>query len=79
MRRTDNLWSNDYDDFDNMNDAAKEWRALHYTPLEIIRHCRDIAERMLEKRDDKYPEHVLRYIIAECDGWTESYQEFNEV
>ena len=71
LRRTDELWSSNYDEFDNLNDAAKEWCALHYTPMEIIRRCRSIAEHMLEKRDDKYPEHILRHLIDECDGWEE--------
>ena len=71
LRRTDELWSSNYDEFDNLNDAAKEWCALHYTPMEIIRRCRSIAEHMLEKRDDKYPEHILRHLIEECDGWEE--------
>lgn len=79
LRRTDELWSSYYDEFGNLRDPQGDWTSVHYTPLELFRHCRELAERMLEKRDDKYPEHVLRYIIAECDGWEETYNDFNQV
>ena len=79
LRRTDELWSSNYDEFDNLNDAAKEWCALHMTPLELIRKCRALAEHMLESGDiTRYPVHVLRNIIAECEGWEETDNDFNE-
>lgn len=78
LRRTDNLWSSDYDDFDNLNDPKGEWTSIHMTPMEIIGHCRKLAEEMLENVYTTYPEHVLRHIIAECDGWEETYNDFNQ-
>ena len=69
IRRTDELWSNNYDEYDNLNDPQREWEGLYMTPLELIDKCRELAEYMLEKRDDKYPEHVLRNIIEDCSGW----------
>ena len=85
LRRTDNLWSNDYDDFDNLNDPKGEWSSIHMTPLELIKECKRLATTMHDSIDDtatpmgvRARQH-LSHIIAECDGWTESYQEFNEV
>lgn len=69
IRRTDELWSSKYDEDENLCDPQREWESVYMTPLELFRHCRELAERMLEMRDEKYPEYVLRKIIEECDGW----------
>jgi len=85
LRRTDDIWSNDYDDFDNLNDPKGEWSSIHMTPLELIKECKRLARTMLDSIDDtatpmgvRARQHLLR-VIAECEGWTENYNEFNEV
>ena len=77
LRRTDELWSCNYDEFDNLNDAAKEWCALHMTPLELIAECKQLARTMLDSIEDtatpmgaRAKQHLL-HVIAECDGWEE--------
>lgn len=84
LRRTDDLWSNDYDEFDNLNDAAKEWTSIHMTPLELITECKQLARTMLDSIEDtatpmgvRAKQHLLR-VIAECDGWKNTFNEFNQ-
>ena len=84
LRRTDQLWSNDYDDFDNLNDPKGEWSSIHMTPLELIKECKRLAATMFDSIDDtatpmanRAMQH-LRHVIAECEGWENTYNEFNE-
>ena len=79
LRTTSEVWSNSYDEFDNLNDPQRNWCEQHYTPLELIDKCRELAEYMLEKRDGKYPEHVLRNIIEDCEGWENIEQEIDQL
>lgn len=69
IRRTDEIWSTKYDEDDNLCDPQREWESVYMTPLELFRHCRALAEYMLENGCNKYPEHVLRNIIEDCTGW----------
>jgi len=84
LRRTDDLWSNDYDDFDNLHDPKGEWTSIHMTPLELIAECKRLATTMHDSLGDTTPmanramQH-LRHVIAECEGWENTYNEFNEV
>ena len=85
LRRTDELWSSYYDEFDNLRDPQGEWTSMHYTPLELIAECKQLARTMLDSIEDtatpmgaRAKQHFLR-VIAECDGWEENYIEFNEV
>lgn len=77
LRRTDELWSNDYDEFDNLNDAAKEWTSIHMTPLELIVECKSLAVFVYELCCNGYIDgsekqmDYLRHVIAECEGWEE--------
>ena len=79
IRRTDEIWSTKYDEDDNLCDPQRDWCEQHYTPLELIDKCRELAEYMLEKRDDKYPEHVLRNIIEDCSGWENVESEIDQL
>lgn len=79
IRRTDELWSSKYDEDDNLCDPQREWESLYMTPLELFRHCRALAERMLETRDDMYPEYILRKIIEDCEGWEDVEQEIDQL
>ena len=79
LRTTSEVWSSSYDEFDNLVDPQRDWCEQHYTPLELIDKCRELAEYMLEKRDDKYPEHVLRNIIDNCEGWENVEQEIDQL
>ena len=51
LRRTDEIWASNYDEFDNLRDPQGEWTSIHMTPLELI---------------------------AECDGWKNTFNEFNQ-
>jgi len=84
LRRTDELWSNDYDEFDNMNNPQREWTSIHMTPLELIAECKQLARTMLDSIKDtatpmgaRAKQHLL-HIIAECDGWENTFNEFNQ-
>ena len=85
LRRTDDIWSNDYDEFDNMNDPKGEWSSLHMTPLELIKECKKLAVFAYELSSNGYLDggekqmDHLRHVIAECDGWEETDNDFNQV
>lgn len=79
LRTTSEVWSSSYDEFDNLVDPQRDWCEQHYTPLEIIKHCRALAEEMLENGCSKYPEHVLRHLIEDCDGWEDIEQEIDQL
>ena len=57
---------------------------MHYTPLELITECKQLARTMLDSIEDtatpmgvRAKQHLLR-VIAECDGWENTFNEFNQ-
>ena len=64
LRRTDELWSSNYDEFDNLNDAAKEWRKLHYTPLELILFTNHILVEINREDVCDDPEQAFAKFLA---------------
>jgi hypothetical protein len=84
LHRTDELWSSYYDEFGNLRDPQGDWTSVHYTPLELIAECKQLARTMLDSIDDtatpmgvRARQHLLR-VIAECDGWENTFNEFNQ-
>lgn len=52
--------------------------------IAMIAECKRLATTMHDSLGDTTPManramRHLRHVIAECEGWAESYQEFNEV
>lgn len=85
LRRNDAVLTTDYDGDGNLTDPRQEWKRNHMTPLELIAECKRLAATMFDSIDDtatpmgvRARQH-LSHIIAECNGWENTYNEFNEV
>lgn len=84
LRRTDAVLTADYDGDGNLNDPRQEWKRNHMTPMEIINECKQLATAMLDSLDDttrmgKEARRHLCHVIYECEGWENTYDEFNQV
>ena len=85
LRRTDAVLTADYDGDGNLNDPRQEWTSIHMTPLELIAECKKLAVFAYELSSNGYLDggekqmDHLRHVIAECEGWEETYDEFNQI
>lgn len=78
LRRTDELWSNDYDEFDNMNDPQREWESVYMTPLELFEECKQLAiEAISHEQTGSAKYERLRNIIDNCFDWEIVESEFD--
>lgn len=83
LRRKVTISTRKYDENGNC-DGESEYKQVCFTPLQLIAECRLMTAQvlsMIEKCEHtsvgkRIAKH-LRHIIAECDGWETSYEEFN--
>lgn len=84
LRRIDAVLTTDYDGDGNLNDPRREWTSLHMSPLELIAECKQLATAMLDSIEDttrtgRRARQHLRHVIAECQGWENTFDEFNQI
>ena len=85
LRRNDAVLTTDYDGDGNLNNPRCEWSSLHMTPMELIAECKRLAVFAYELScngyidgSEKQMDHLC-HVIAECEGWENTYDEFNQV
>lgn len=56
----------------------KEYLEQHMTPLQLIEQCRRLAKEAMAHAETFRERSRLVRIISECDGWEQSYEEFEQ-
>lgn len=85
LRRIDAVMTADYDGDGNLIDPRQEWKRNHMSPLELIEECKKLAVFAYELSSNGYLDggekeidHLSR-VIAECQGWENTFDEFNQI
>lgn len=59
-------------------DWYEEYKKQHYTPLELIEKFKEYLTDTLSHTEDKHKQQEIKYLIAECEGWDEEFNDAYE-